>query len=87
MAKKKASGTKQSEPSFEATVERLEEIVGELEQGETDLDQSLAQFEEGVKLMRRAHAQLADAERKIVLLTNVDEDGNAETTSFADGEP
>mgnify|MGYP003982736969 CR=1 FL=1 len=86
MAKKKASGVKKDEPSFEATIERLEEIVGELEQGETDLDQSLAQFEEGVKLMRRAHAQLADAERKIVLLTNVDEDGNAETTPLDENE-
>lgn len=91
MAKKQATGAtkKTDDPTreelpFEATVERLEEIVGELEQGETDLDRSLARFEEGVRLMRRAHALLADAERKIVLLTDVDNEGNAVTEPLND---
>ncbi|NMC27159.1 MAG: exodeoxyribonuclease VII small subunit, partial [Syntrophomonadaceae bacterium] len=39
-----------AEVSFDRALERLEEIVEMLETGQMDLEQSLALFEEGVKL-------------------------------------
>lgn len=53
------------ETTFEQALRRLEEIVGRLESGELTLDESLALFEEGVRLSRICSARLAEAERKI----------------------
>lgn len=56
-------------PSFELALERLETLVGGLENGELSLEQALADFEEGVRLSRRLADQLTDAERRIERLT------------------
>ena len=53
---------------FEAALERLETIVDRLEQGDLELEQALAAFEEGVSLTRRCAGQLEDAERRIEVL-------------------
>lgn len=57
------------EPSFEAALDRLEAIVGRLEDGDLALEDALAGFEEGVRLSRRLADRLADAERRIERLT------------------
>jgi exodeoxyribonuclease VII small subunit len=57
------------EPSFEEAVAQLEQIVRELEGGETGLEQSLARYEEGIALLKRCFGQLRQAEQKILLLT------------------
>jgi exodeoxyribonuclease VII small subunit len=44
---------------------RLEEIVRALEAEDTDLDQGLVLFEEGVGLLREARARLETAELKV----------------------
>ena len=54
---------------FEAVLDRLEGIVGQLEGGELSLEESLSSFEEGVSLARRASARLDDMERRIEVLT------------------
>ncbi len=54
---------------FEASMTRLEEIVGLLERGEAPLEQAMALFEEGAKLLRECTKQLDDAEQKVSLLT------------------
>lgn len=54
--------------SFEASMQRLEEIVRTMERGELPLDQSLKLFEEGTGLVRSCGAMLDDAELKIVKL-------------------
>lgn len=59
------AGGADPEPSFEAALERLEEIVGRLEEGELALEDALQGFEEGVRLSRRLADRLADAERRI----------------------
>jgi exodeoxyribonuclease VII small subunit len=51
--------------SFESQLKRLEEIVGELESDEIELDRALALFEEGVKHLRSATDALSKAETKI----------------------
>lgn len=54
---------------FEASMLRLEEIVGLLERGEAPLEQAMKLFEEGAKLLRECTAQLDEAEQKVTILT------------------
>ena len=51
--------------TFEKSVDRLEEIVHELEQEELDLDRALALFEEGITHLRGATATLSRAEARV----------------------
>jgi exodeoxyribonuclease VII small subunit len=57
-----------AEKKFEHALERLEEIVGELEKGDLPLEQSLKLFEEGIKLSRICSKRLEEAERKVEVL-------------------
>ena len=68
-------------PSFEEALERLETIVDELEGGSLTLEQSIARYEEGVRLSRRLTQTLDQAEKRIERLT---EEGGAPTTVPAD---
>ncbi len=54
---------------FEKAVEKLEKIVEALESGEIPLDEALKKYEEGVKLARLCNQKLAQAEKKIEILT------------------
>jgi exodeoxyribonuclease VII small subunit len=74
----------QTPPSFEQALQRLEQIVQQLEDGRTDLGASLAGYEEGVKLLRQCHGLLERAERRIELLSGVDADGKPTTQPFDD---
>ena len=51
--------------SFEAALERLEEIVACIEAEELELAESLALFEEGVRLLRVAEERLGGAETRV----------------------
>lgn len=53
------------EPSLEARLRRLDEIVGRLEGGEVELERGLALFEEGVRHIRAAESLLARAELRV----------------------
>jgi exodeoxyribonuclease VII small subunit len=57
-----------SEPTFEAALDRLEQIVDRLEEEELELDQSLALFEEGVGLLRLGDSKLAAVEARLLQL-------------------
>ncbi len=65
-------------PDFEASMTRLEEIVGLLERGEVPLEQAMALFEEGAKLLRACTKQLDEAEQKVSLLTAGEDSGPVE---------
>ena len=54
--------------SFEAALARLDEIVKTLERGQVPLDESLALFEEGTRLLGACGKQLDEAEQKVVRL-------------------
>ena len=54
--------------TFESSLEQLELIVRELEQGELPLERSLELFEQGVKLSRECQERLSQAERRIEIL-------------------
>lgn len=53
---------------FEKQLERLEQIVRQLERGETPLEESLKIFEEGVRLARLCTARLDEIQGKIEVL-------------------
>jgi len=50
-------------------MQRLEQIVEDLEKGELDIDKSLEIFEEGIKMSRVCSKKLNEAEAKIEKLT------------------
>ena len=54
--------------TFEQQIARLEEIVSALEQGDVQLADSLALFEEGTKLIAACTKQLDQAEQRVVKL-------------------
>lgn len=74
-----------AEKKFEAAMNRLEEIVQEMEQGDLPLEQSLKMFEEGVKLSRICNKRLEEAERKVEILLK-DKDGNLKPAPFEEQE-
>jgi len=51
--------------SFEQALKGLEEIVGQLEQGEVDLEEALALFERGSGLAEECRQRLANAEQRL----------------------
>ena len=81
MANKKTTKTKMS---FEEALEKLEQVVRQLEEGQLGLSESLARYEEGVRHLKHCHEALASAEGKIELLISADEDGETETEPLDD---
>jgi exodeoxyribonuclease VII small subunit len=73
MAKAKKEG------GFEQSISRLEEIVGRLEGEDLDLEESLALFEEGVKLAEACGARLDAAEKRVTLLMKDRDKGLVQT--------
>lgn len=63
------------EKTFEASLNELEKIVRQLEEGDLPLEKSLKLFEDGVKLSRECRERLTKAERRIEVLLR-DADGN-----------
>lgn len=55
-------------PKFEECLQKLEQIVDQLEKGEVPLEQAIALFEEGVKLSNDCRSELDAAEGKVELL-------------------
>lgn len=57
---------KSEEPeTLEGRLKRLEDILGQLEADEVDLERALGLFEEGVRLVREAEGILATTELKV----------------------
>lgn len=55
--------------TFEEAMERLEEIVTSMERGEAPLEESLALFSEGAKLVKQCSAMLDKAEQQVTKFT------------------
>ncbi|ABF42428.1 Exodeoxyribonuclease VII small subunit [Candidatus Koribacter versatilis Ellin345] len=55
-------------PKFEECLQRLEEVVNQLERGEVPLEQALKLFEEGVQLSNSCRKELEEAEGKVEIL-------------------
>lgn len=72
MARGSKAKTKEETRPFEEILGRLEQVVDKLEGGELPLEESLAIFEEGVRLSRAGAQRLDAAERRVeeLLATN-----------------
>ena len=68
MTKKLKPESPPEEQKFETALGRLEKIVTELEDGDLNLDRSLALFEEGVGLSRICMKKLDEAQSRVELL-------------------
>ena len=82
MAKKASKKKKQAQPDFETSLQHLKEALGALESEELTLEQSLAQYEAGIKYLGHCHGALEVARQKIEQLVSIDENGQVVTKSF-----
>ena len=55
--------------TFEEAMDKLEEIVSEMERGGIPLEQMMAKFEEGAKLAKYCQEKLAGLKKKMEILT------------------
>ena len=62
---------KKTEPgqNFESAMDRLEEIVEEMESGQMVLEELIVRYEEGMKLVKVCQERLASAEQRIEVIT------------------
>lgn len=56
------------EKKFEGALQELEKVVEQLESGDLSLEDSLAAFEDGVRLVKYCNQKLTEVERRIELL-------------------
>ncbi len=68
---------------FEEAVGELERVVEQLESGELSLEDSLAAFENGVRLVKLCNQKLTEVERKIELLVK-DKEGKLQLKPLED---
>ncbi len=68
---------------FEEAVKELERVVEQLESGELSLEDSLAAFENGVRLVKLCNQKLTEVERKIELLVK-DKNGKLQLKPLED---
>lgn len=67
--------------AFEQSMEKLEKTVRQLEGGDLNLEQSIAAFEEGMKLVGECEGKLKEAKGKIEKLVK-DEADRSQTQPF-----
>lgn len=77
MTKKKTTSKKPSdEPGFEESVEQVEALIDQIEQGEIGLEASVEAYEKGVALIKRCRGILDQAEQRITELTESGDSGD-----------
>ena len=67
---------------FEYALEKLENIVKEMEVGEMPLDSALKSFEEGIRLIRFCSAKLEDTQRRVEQL--LEKENSLQIKNFQD---
>ncbi len=67
---------------FEESLQELEQIVEQMEQGDISLEQSLKAFERGIKLTRICQKALQEAEQKVQIL--LEKDGQQTLEPYTD---
>ncbi|WP_282066204.1 exodeoxyribonuclease VII small subunit [Vibrio rotiferianus] len=60
--------------TFEATIEELDGLVDQLENGDLALDDALRKFERGIALARAGQTKLSDAEQRVSILLSEDDE-------------
>ncbi len=67
---------------FEKSLQQLEKIVAKMESGELGLEESLTQFEQGIKLAKTCQDTLANAELRVEQL--IEKNGLQQTVTLED---
>jgi len=70
--------------AFGEALAELETIVGQLESGQLELEDSLEKYERGVALLRALQARLAEAQQKVTVLMGELESDSAEGSGADD---
>ena len=74
---------KEENKTFEDLMQTLENIVQTLEKGDLNLDESVAKFEEGMKISKECNKMLENSEKRIsILLQN--SNGEIQEENFAE---
>lgn len=69
-------------PDFETAMANLESLVSKIESGDLSLEESLKEFEKGVKLSRTCQATLKDAEQRVKILSEDGEEHDFDDSSI-----
>lgn len=80
-SKSKAISILMAKIKFEDALKGLEDVVERLEKGDLSLDETLSEYEQGLKLYKQCIALLENAEKKIQILVK-DENGVFHTKDF-----
>ena len=62
--------SEKKELNFEELIEKLEYITNKLEKEKLSLDDSVKLFEEGMRISKECNTKLEDAEKRITVLIN-----------------
>lgn len=73
----------QPNPSFEASMARLEQIVRSMERGDVALEESLKLFQEGTELVRSCQKLLDEAQLQVKMIMTAP-DGSPVEEAFQD---
>jgi exodeoxyribonuclease VII small subunit len=73
------------EMSFEEAMAELENVVGQLESGNVELEKSIELYERGAALKAHCEAKLKAAEEKVAAIT-LDENGQPKGTTPLDAD-
>lgn len=71
---------------FEEGLAQLAALVASLEAGGLGLSESIEAYEKGVGLLRRLHAELAQAEERVRVLVRIDDEGRPVLADHDDGD-
>lgn len=74
-------GQKAEPNTLESSLDRIQSIVREMEDGQLPLETLIDRFEEGVALVKACHEKLAAAEKRIQIITR-DATGTPELRDF-----
>lgn len=78
-----ASRKKATKPTFEDGVLQLEALIGQLEQGEMTLDESMKAYESGMEIYRQLEQMLKEGEARMEMIkTQKDMSEGVQATVF-----
>lgn len=76
--------SKKEDLNFEELIKKLEDITNKLEKEQLSLDESVKLFEEGIEISKKCNLKLEDAEKRITILIN--QDNEIKEENFTAGE-
>ena len=70
--------------SIEATLDRIEAIIAQMESGQLPLEEMIKNFEEGARLVKDCQTRLTEAEKKVQIVIRDAADQPSKIESFYD---